>query len=449
MDNDKGTILIVDDELNALKVLSAILSAEGFLVIQASSVDEAIAAIKAKLPDTIITDMKMPGKSGLDLFKFIKTNHPGIPVIFLTAYGTVESAVNVLTAGAFHYFVKPPDYRELIRVLVSAVELGRLKREMRSLQTRLDDESRAWLVLGNSPAMKRIHEIIETVRDSVSNVLVAGETGTGKELIARALHFTSKRHQRPFVAVNCAAIPRELIEAELFGHEKGAFTGAAQRRVGRIEAAAGGTLFLDEISELDISVQSKLLRVLQEKEFSRLGDNAAIEVDFRLIASTNRDLRSEIARGTFREDLFYRINVVDLRIPPLRERREDIRLLAMTFFKEFCLREGKSLALSEGALQVLESYPWPGNVRELKNAMERVVVLSKSRLVTEADFPAEIFADRLSGAHTETILSLKELELRTVREVLARCGGNKSRAALKLGLSRKALYKRIRDYQLE
>jgi len=448
MDEGKGVVLIVDDELNALKVLSAILSAEGFLVMQASSVDEAIAVMQATLPDAVVTDIKMPEKSGLDLFQFVKLNHPGIPVIFLTAYGTVESAVNALTAGAFHYFVKPPDYRELIRVLGSAVEQGRLKRELRSLHTRLDGGSRGWLVLGNSPAMKRIHEMIETVRDSISNVLVTGETGTGKELIARSLHFTSKRHLRPFVAVNCAAIPRELIEAELFGHEKGAFTGASQRRVGRIEAAAGGTLFLDEIGELDLSMQSKLLRVLQEKEFSRLGNNAAIEVDFRLIASTNRDLRTEIARGNFREDLFYRINVVDLRIPPLRERSEDIRLLAKTFFEEFCAREGKVLSLSEGALCALEQYAWPGNVRELKNVMERVVVLAKARIVTENYFPVEVFSMRSEGTDLEVILPLKELELRTVKAVLERCGGNKSQAALQLGVSRKALYKRIRDYQL-
>jgi len=449
MAESKGTVLIVDDELNALKVLSAILSAEGFLVTQASSVDEAIASMQSAVPDTIVTDMKMPGKTGLDLFDHVKRHHPDLPVIFLTAYGTVETAVKTLTAGAYHYFVKPPDYRELIRVLGNAAEQGRLKKEVRSLRSRLDDESKSWLVVGNTPAMKRIHEMIETVRDSVSNVLVTGETGTGKELIARALHFTSRRHDRPFVAVNCAAIPRELIEAELFGHEKGAFTGAVQRRVGRIEAAAGGTLFLDEIGELDLSVQSKLLRVLQEKEFSRLGNNNAIEVDFRLIASTNRELRDEIARGNFREDLFYRINVVDLRIPPLRERREDIRLLARTFFGEFCAREGKSLSLSTAVLKTLERYSWPGNVRELKNIMERIVVLAKRSVVADADLPEEISARCDDGLKDDgMVVPLKELELRAVKQALAVCAGNKSQAARKLGLSRKALYMRIRDYQL-
>lgn len=448
MGEGRGTVLIVDDELNALKVLSAILSAEGFLVIQAGSVDEAIAALQTTVPDSIITDMQMPGKSGFDLFDHVKSNYPDLPVIFLTAYGTVETAVKTLTAGAYHYFVKPPDYRELIRVLGNAVEQGRLKREVRSLRERLDEESRSWLMLGNSLAMKRIVGIIETVRDSISSVLITGETGTGKELIARALHFTSKRHRHPFVAVNCAAIPRELIEAELFGHEKGAFTGAAQRRVGRIEAAAGGTLFLDEIGELDLSLQSKLLRVLQEKELSRLGNNRAIEVDFRLIASSNRDLRNEIDDGNFREDLFYRINVVEVKVPPLRERREDIRFLSQLFFKEFCLREGKSLVLSDNTLKLLERYPWPGNVRELKNIMERVVVMAKGRVVKEVDLPTEILSVQSSNLQGQTILPLRELELRAVRAALANCAGNKSKAAVMLGVSRKTLYRMLQEHKV-
>jgi len=448
MVESRGTVLIVDDELNALKVLSAILSAEGFLISQASSVDEAVVSLQTTIPDAIITDMQMPVKSGLDLFDHVKRSYPDIPVIFLTAYGTVETAVKTLTGGAYHYFVKPPDYRELIRVLGNAAEHGRLKKELRSLRGRLDDESKSWRVVGNTPTMKRIHEMIEMVRDSVSNVLVTGETGTGKELIARALHFTSKRHDRPFVAVNCAAIPRELIEAELFGHEKGAFTGAAQRRIGRIEAAAGGTLCLDEISELDLSVQSKLLRVLQEKEFSRLGNNTSIGVDFRLIATSNRALHDEVASGNFREDLFFRINVVELRVPPLRERREDIRLLAKTFFSEFCAREGKSLSLANSALKVLDSYDWPGNVRELKNIMERTVVLAKGHRVTGADLSAETFLPKAGASADSAVIPLKEVEMRAVKEALVKCAGNKSQAARALGISRKALYMRIRDYQL-
>lgn len=448
MVESRGTVLIVDDELNALKVLSAILSAEGFLISQASSVDEAVASLKSVIPDTIVTDMQMPGKSGLDLFAHVKRNYPDIPVIFLTAYATVETAVNTLTGGAYHYFVKPPDYRELIRVLGDAAEQGRMKKEVRFLRGRLDDETKSWLVVGSTPTMKRILEMIEAVRDSVSNVLVTGETGTGKELIARALHFTSKRHDSPFVAVNCAAIPRELIEAELFGHEKGAFTGAAQRRIGRIEAAAGGTLFLDEISELDLLVQSKLLRVLQEKEFTRLGNNTSIGVDFRLIATSNRELREEVARDNFRADLFFRINVVELRVPPLRERREDIRLLAKTFFGEFCAREGKRLTLAGSALQVLENYQWPGNVRELKNVMERAVVLAKKTTVSAADLPPELGTRDTEAAADVRIIPLKELEMQAIREALMRCAGNKSQAARKLGISRKALYLRIRDYQI-
>ncbi len=439
-----GRVLIVDDELNALKVLAAILTSEGFEVVQAGNVDEAIVMLHEKAPDTVVTDMKMPGKTGLDLFHYIKANDPDVPVIFLTAYGTVETAVSTLTTGAYHYFIKPPDYRELIRVLNNAVEQGRLKREVRSLQDRVEDRDKSWIVVGHTPEMRHILDVIETVKDSVSSVLVYGETGTGKELIARALHFTSRRHYRPFVAVNCAAIPRDLIEAELFGHEKGAFTGASQRRVGRVESAAGGTLFLDEIGELDMSTQVKLLRVLQEKELSRLGNNASIEVDFRLVASTNRDLRKEIALGNFREDLFYRINVVSLKVPPLRERREDIRLLARAFFDEFCLREGKTLALSNRVLGALENHSWPGNVRELKNIMERLVVLAKHRQVTVADLSDEVSFEKTASGKL-VVTSLREVQSRTVREALQGCGGNKSKAAQLLGISRKTLYKKIAE----
>jgi two-component system response regulator HydG len=445
----KGRVLIVDDEQTALKVLSAILEAEGFHVFQAAGVEHAIEVLDKEVVDTIITDIKMPGKTGLDLFQSVKVHHPDIPVIFLTAYATIDTAINTMVTGAYHYFVKPPDYQKLKRVLASAAELGRHKREKTLLRSRREDEYQSLLMLGDAPEMRRIYDIIETVKNSPSNVLVYGETGTGKELISRALHLSSNRSHRPFVAVNCAAIPRDLIEAELFGHEKGAFTGATQRRVGRIEAAAGGSLFLDEIGELDVSVQSKLLRVLQEKEFSRLGDNRAIEVDFRLIASTNRDLRKEIENGNFREDLFYRLNVVCINVPPLRERKVDIRKLTQAFMDEFCAREGKTLSLNDGVWEVLQVYAWPGNVRELKNVVEGVVVLAKGRKVSVEDLPAEICAT--AGVRTASggaIRTLKEIEASTIRDTLERCGGNKSKAAILLGVSRKTLYKRIKEAEL-
>jgi two-component system response regulator HydG len=447
-DEPKGKVLIVDDEPTALKVLSAILETENYQVLQAGSVDHAIRVLQADIVDTIITDMKMPNKTGLELFRYVQKHHHFIPVIFLTAYGTIEAAVNMMDAGAFHYFVKPPDFTDLKKVLAKAVEQCKLKRKIIRLKKESEKVYQSLFLIGGSSEMKRIYETIQSVKNSTCSVLVSGETGTGKELIARELHYSSNRSHKPFVAVNCAAIPHDLIEAELFGHEKGAFTGASQRRVGRIEAASGGTLFLDEIGELDTSVQSKLLRVLQEKEFSRLGDNLAIEVDFRLIASTNRDLRKEIGAGNFREDLFYRLNVVCINIPPLRDRRTDISLLARAFVEEFCEREEKALSLSSGALKALQKYSWPGNVRELKNVIEGAVVMAKSRKIKPEDFPAYLHDSSESAAHLEVTQTLKELEVATIRKALQQCEGNKTRAAKLLGVSRKTLYKRIEDGQI-
>ena len=446
-DRSKGRVLIVDDEQTALKVLSAILEVEGYLVFQATGVDPAIKVLDEEDIDTVITDIKMPGKTGLDLFQHVKLQHPDIPVIFLTAYGTVEAAVNAMSSGTFHYFVKPPDYQVLKEVLANAVEQGRNRREVSLLRGRREDEY-ASLLLGDSPEMKRIYDILQSIKNSSCSVLVCGETGTGKELIARALHFSGNRSYRAFVAVNCAAIPHGLIESELFGHEKGAFTGASQRRVGRIEAAAGGTLFLDEIGELDASAQSKLLRVLQEKEFSRLGNNVSIEVDFRLIASTNRDLRKEIENGSFREDLYYRLNVVNIKVPPLRERKDDLRLLTQAFMDEFCAKEDKVLSLADGVMQALQAYTWPGNVRELKNLIEGLVALAKRRKISIEDLPADICAAEACDSSVGAIRTLRDIEITTIRDTLRLCNGNKAKTARLLGMSRKTLYKRLKDIGL-
>ena len=443
----KGTVLIVDDEPTALKVLEAILSSEGYRVSQAGGVEEAIEALQHEAVDTIVTDMKMPGKTGLDLFNHVKKDSPDIPVIFLTAYGNIEAAVNLMHGGAYHYFVKPLDYKSFKSVLAQAVEQGRLAREINLLRTRRVDEYNSLMILGDTPEMKRIYNTIQSIRNSSCNVLVCGETGTGKELIARALHYSSNRSHRPFVAVNCAAIPRDLIEAELFGHEKGAFTGASQRRVGKIESASGGTLFLDEIGELDPSVQSKLLRVLQEKEFSRLGDNSSISIDFRLISSTNRDLREEIERDNFRIDLFYRLNVVSINIPPLRDRKEDLRRLTNAFVEEFCLKEDKFLTFSSDVFKAFHAYTWPGNVRELKNVVEGLVVLASGKKVTVGDLPDFMCTRDSSVAPDGSIRTLRELEARAIRDVLQQCRGNKSQAAKLLGVSRKTLYSKIATLQ--
>ncbi len=440
-----GSVLIVDDEPNALKVLAAILHEEGYRVLSAKDVDAAIRIIGKEDVDAVITDLKMPNKDGIFLFRHVSEHHPTIPVIFLTAYGTVDSAVHAMTQGAFYYFIKPPDYVRLKSILSKAVEQRRLKTEVALLRNKLSEDV-ANRIIGNSPPMVRIIETIEAIRDTESSVLISGETGTGKEVLARALHYTGKRKDRPFIAVNCAAMPGDLIESELFGYEKGAFTGAASRRIGRFEEASEGTIFLDEIGELGLGLQAKLLRALQEKEIERLGSNRKIKVNFRLISSTNRDLRAEVKSGRFREDLFYRINVVEMTMPPLRERSEDIPLLVSEFVREICARENKRLTVSGEVMRMFQSHNWPGNVRELRNVIERAVILARGDQIT----PRELSNDfnepvRTEPRPPESTGTLRDLELQTVQKILDECGGNKSKAAALLGISRKALYKRIRE----
>jgi two-component system response regulator HydG len=447
----KGTILLVDDEPNAVRVLSAILEEEGYQVVKAFHVAEAKRLLQENEPDVVITDIRMPGEDGLQLFEHIVKEHSEVPVIFLTAFGSVDSAVKAMTKGAFYYFVKPPDYASLKGILARAVEQRQLKCEVRRLKAQISagagDGKRPTFVAG-SASSRKIRDNIQAIKDTESSVLICGETGTGKELIARALHFESVRKDRPFVAVNCAALPKELIESELFGYEKGAFTGAAGQRIGKVEQAAGGTLFLDEIGELDISVQAKLLRVLQEKEFERLGGNQKIRVNFRLVASTNRNLPNEVSRGNFREDLFYRINVFCIEVPPLRERKADITLLSNAFVREFCARENKILALAPGVVKILEGFGWPGNIRQLRNVLERAVVLARGKEISERELPEELVAKNNPSRQKTPFSSLKDMEIQAIRETLERCDGNKSMAARMLGMSRKALYKRLADFKL-
>lgn len=444
----QGLVLIVDDEPNAAKVLAAILSGEGHTVLTAADAASAERILKTRDVDAIITDMRMPGRDGMQLYEHVAEHLPDIPVIFLTAYGTVDSAVNAITRGAFYYFIKPPDYVKLKSMVSRAVEQRALKREVAELRKRVAAGAGGDRIIGTSPEMLKIFDTIEAVKDSMSSVLVSGETGTGKELIARSLHFGSVRRDRPFVAVNCAAIPRELMESELFGYEKGAFSGASTRRIGRFEAAADGTIFLDEIGELDLSLQAKLLRVLQEKEVERLGSNQKIKVNFRVVSSTNRDLKREIAAGAFREDLYYRLNVVQLSVPSLRERREDIPLLASEFVKEFGLKEGKILALSDEVLRALSCYEWPGNIRQLRNTVERAVVLARGGKITLKHLPEEVVAVSGRRATVAEPRTLRELEDEAIKSALRECRGNKSLVAKKLGISRKTLYKRLEQLGL-
>lgn len=444
--NDKnGNVLIVDDEPNALRVLSSILSDEGYNVYKSFNVEKAMRIVNREALDAVITDLRMPDTDGMELFEYIKRNHPDIPVIFLTAYGTVESAVQSITGGAYYYFIKPPDYPKLKGVLSKAVEEHRLKVFRGGV---FSDEVECLRIVGENEKMQKIFETIRAVSGTKSSVLIAGETGTGKELIARALHYSGARRQGPFVTVNCAAIPRELLESELFGYEKGAFTNAISKRVGRFEEASGGTIFLDEIGEMELSVQAKLLRVLQEREVERLGSNMRYKVDFRLICSTNRDLEKEVEEGRFRKDLFYRINVVRINVPPLRERSEDIRFLVSEFLAEFCAREKKTVTVPEEAIRRLQGFRWPGNIRQLRNVIERAVVLTKTGEITgdmlpEGEMPERIAHD--GGGPDASLQTLRQLEAHAVRHALHECNGNKSRAAKTLGISRKTFYKHLKD----
>lgn len=443
----QGLVLIVDDEPNATRVLSAILAGEGHTVLTAADTSNAEQILKSRDVDAIITDLRMPGKDGMQLFEHVAEHLPDIPVIFLTAYGTVDSAVNAITRGAFYYFIKPPDYVKLKSMVSRAVEQRALKREVAELRKRVASGNVTDRIIGVSPEMLKIFDAIEAVKDSLSSVLICGETGTGKELIARSLHFGSVRRERPFIAVNCAAIPRELLESELFGYEKGAFSGASSRRIGRFEAAADGTIFLDEIGELELSLQAKLLRVLQEKEVERLGSNRKIKVNFRVVSSTNRDLRREIASGSFREDLYYRLNVVQINVPALRDRRDDIPLLTSEFVKEFGLREGKHLALSDEVLRALSDYNWPGNIRQLRNTIERAVVLARGGKITLKHLPEDV-VNGSGGRDVTEPRTLRELEEEAIQSALRECRGNKSLVAKKLGISRKTLYKKLEQLGL-
>lgn len=439
-------VLIVDDEPNALRVLSAILREASYNVLKADCVDRAKELFSTERIDAVITDLKMPGEDGLSLFNYLDSNYPDIPVIFLTAFGTVDSAVTAMKEGAFFYFIKPPDYVKLKAILAKAVEQRRLKDEIANLRSQLESTYRFSSIIGKSPSMEKVFKMVETIKDSSTNLLVLGETGTGKELLARAIHYTSHRNYKPFVTVDCAAVPRELLEAEFFGYEKGSFTGAVSRRIGKFEEASTGTLFLDEIGELAPSLQAKLLRAIQGKEIERIGGNKTIKIDIRLIASTNRDLRKEVKLNNFRADLYYRLNVITIKLPPLRERKSDIPLLVTHFIDKFSQRENKRISsVSPQVMKIFLNYLWPGNLRELENVIEHAVVLSKSDIIGAKDIPSEIRKESKNNGPANTLKPLKELEIETIINAINVFNGNKSKAAQVLGITRKVLYNRLRQ----
>ena len=385
------TILIVDDEKNYLVVLETLLLEEGYEVITKDNPAQALEIVESHELDLVITDMRMPGLDGMEFLALLRARHPELPVIMMTAYATVEKAVEAMKRGAFDYITKPFKNEELKLTIRKAIEMHRLMQENRLLSQQLQERFKFANIVGKSKAMRQVYEIIEKVAQTRASVLITGESGTGKELIARAIHFNSPRRDKPFITVNCSALPESLLESELFGHERGAFTGAVTQRKGRFELAHSGTLFLDEVGDMSPSLQVKLLRVIQELAFERVGGTKTLQVDARLVTASNRDLNQEVERGRFREDLFYRLKVVNIRVPPLRQRRDDIPLLIHHFLEKVATANRLTTkGISQEALKSLYQYDWVGNVRELENIIERAVILCDGGEVGTQDLPEEL-----------------------------------------------------------
>ena len=449
----KNSILVVDDDNAHRTMLRTLIGGWGYEVLEAEDGSTAIENVQKRSFDLVLMDVRMLKVSGLEALDEIKSFNPAIPVIIMTAYSSVETAVEALKKGAYDYLTKPLDFDNLRMTLERSMEHIGLKEENRLLKESLGRHFDRQRIIGHSPAMEQLLETVAQVAPSEATVLITGESGTGKELIAGAIHFNSPRKSGPFVKLNCAAITETLLESELFGHEKGSFTGAERRKDGRFLQAHGGSLFLDEISEMSSTMQVKLLRVLQEREITRVGGETVIKVDVRVIAATNRNLLAMIKEGTFREDLYYRLNVVSLEIPPLRERREDIPLLAQHFLKMFAAQNRKEIkGFTPQGMDHLIRYDWPGNVRELMNTAERGVVLALSEYLDEADLPMiqasppppaqdfRFFGD-INGD-----TSLDDIEKTTILRTLKAAGGNKSEASRRLGITRKTLHKKLKKY---
>ncbi len=449
---ENNNVLVVDDDPAHRTMLRTLLTGWGYTIIEANDGSAAVENVKNQAFDLILMDIRMIKVSGLQALTEIKAFNPAIPVIMMTAYSSVETAVEALKNGAYDYLTKPLDFDELRIAMERAMDHKLLREENRLLKESLGDHFDRRNIIGRSPAMVKLLETVAQVAPSEATVLIAGESGTGKEMIAGATHFNSPRKTGPFVKINCAAITETLLESELFGHERGAFTDAHRKKEGRFRQAHRGSLFLDEISEMSLGMQVKVLRVLQEKEITRVGGEEVIEVDVRLIAATNKDLLQEIDKGRFREDLYYRLNVVTLTMPPLRERGEDIPLLAQHFLEMFIKKNNKGIkGFTPQSMDRLLRYDWPGNVRELMNTVERGVVLSSSEYLDEEDLPL-IQRDlplEMEITDVDTIpsdLPLDEVEKTTILKTLESTGGNKSEAARRLGITRRTLHKKLKKY---
>ncbi len=453
------TILIVDDEKNYTLILSAVLEEEGFETLTANSGNDALKIIESADIDLVITDMKMPGMDGIDLLESIKEKDPDLPVIMMTAYGTVEKAVEAMQKGAYNYILKPFENDSLVIYVNKAIEMFRIVKENRHLRNSIETRYRFGNIIGKSKPMRIVFETIQKIAPATATVLIEGENGTGKELVAKSIHFNSHRRNEPFIAVNCAALSESLLESELFGHEKGAFTGAISMKKGRFELSDRGTIFLDEIGELSQSLQVKLLRVLQEKSFERVGGTKPITVDIRIIAATNKQLKKEVAQGNFREDLFYRLNVLHLTLPPLRERIEDIRPLVHHFIDKYAGERNSEIpirGIDQEVERLFYEYHWPGNIRELENVIERAMILCPADTIQVSDLPKSFQANvhatlRISDFPVNATLSetLAEIEKAMITRALNLANNVQSHAAKMLGIGKSGLNQKIKKYNLD
>jgi two-component system nitrogen regulation response regulator NtrX len=445
-------VLIVDDEESIRGSLAGILSDEGFEAKTASDGTQALAVLREDgleaLPDLVLLDIAMPGRDGIDILQELRAAWPELPVVMMSGHGTIETAVRATKLGAFDFIEKPLSVEKLLLTIQHAIERAQLERENRRLRAAA---LRAHEILGSSEPVRRLKEQIALAAPTNGWVLITGENGTGKELVARQIHLQSKRSDKPFVEVNCAAIPEELIESELFGHEKGAFTGAIAQKRGKFELAHEGTIFLDEIADMSLKTQAKILRILQEHKFERVGGSDTIEVEVRVIAATNKSLEREIAGGRFREDLYYRLNVIPFHVPSLRERREDIPILVRSFAEEFCAESAvKPKEIAPRAMRFLQAYSWPGNVRELRNLMERLVLMTPGPRITTDDLPESV---RSAAPVSPGPASLEDARRAFEREYivgkLREHGGNISRTAEAIGLARESLSRKMRQYRID
>lgn len=449
-------VLIVDDEKNYLLVLEDLLSDEGYEVLTASNATEGFEIFQRETIDTVLSDIKMPGMTGVEFLEKIMGIDSDMPVILMTAYAEVDQAVNAMKKGALDHIQKPFDNQDVKRAVARGVEKRQLIRSIRRLENELGS---SWgNIIGESEPMKRVFSVMKRVADTPTTVLVTGESGTGKELIARALHNASSRRKAPFVSLNCAAIPENLLESELFGHEKGAFTGAIGLKEGKFEYADGGSLFLDEVGEMPLNLQVKLLRVLQEQEFQRVGGNREIKVNVRLIAATNKDLREEVESGRFRGDLFFRLNVVSIKVPPLRERRSDIPILVAHFVSKYCQKLGREIKeVDPEAMRALYACYWQGNVRELENVIESALVMARGNKIRKSDLPHEIRDQNVILEETDTHISMESgltdtldaIEEKMIRQALKQCGNVQAQAAKILGISRSNLQYKLKKYGIQ